>query len=361
MKKVLKIAGIVLLCLVVVVAAYLIYVFASWSRIDDNQPIIAATGSDVAPTAQTGVEYKIVSWNIGFGAYEPDFGFFMDGGTEAWAFSEERLQANMAAIATFLDAQEADFRLLQEVDFDATRSYHMDQWEFLRTCNGLDQHTSSVFAQNYDSPFLFYPFHQPIGASRSGLLTVSDFSIDHAVRRSLSIELGLSRVLDLDRCYSVSRIPVENGKELCLYNLHLSAYSSDGSIADEQLSILLADMQAEYAAGNYVVGGGDFNKDLLGDSAAWFGVSTEGYTWTQPIRSDLFEGTGIALIYPLDELHPQPSCRNADGPYHDGQLVLTVDGFLVSENVTVHADTVIDTDFAYSDHEPVTITFSLNP
>ena len=62
-------------------------------------------------------------------------------------------------------------------------------------------------------------------------------------------------------------------------SLHLSAYTSDGKIADEQLELLLCDMQAEYEAGNYVIGGGDFNKDLLeGGSEAYFGVSTEDYT-----------------------------------------------------------------------------------
>ena len=54
-----------------------------------------------------------------------------------------------------------------------------------------------------------------------------------------------------------------------------------------------------------------------------------------------------------------PSCRNADGPYHQGQYVLTVDGFLVSANVEVQESQVIETGFAYSDHEPVEMTFVL--
>ncbi len=48
-----------------------------------------------------------------------------------------------------------------------------------------------------------------------------------------------------------------------LYDLHLSAYTSDGTIATEQLALLLADMQAEYEKGSWCVAGGDFNKDLL--------------------------------------------------------------------------------------------------
>jgi len=128
----------------------------------------------------------------------------------------------------------------------------------------------------------------------------------------------------------------------------------------EQLKLLLADMRAEYEKGNYCVAGGDFNKDLLGDSAQWFGEADQDYTWAQPLPDGILDGTGITLAAPLDENAPVPSCRNADAPYHEGQYVLTVDGFLVSGNVTVEKATVIDTGFAHSDHNPVSLTFTLN-
>jgi hypothetical protein len=54
-----------------------------------------------------------------------------------------------------------------------------------------------------------------------------------------------------------------------------------------------------------------------------------------------------------------PSCRNADGPYHEGQYVLTIDGFLVSPNVDVTEANVVDTGFAYTDHNPVQMEFTL--
>ena len=66
--------------------------------------------------ARTATPYKLVTFNTGFGAYEPDYSFFMDGGTQSWAWSKERLLKNMAAIQDFLKAQDADFYFLQEVD-----------------------------------------------------------------------------------------------------------------------------------------------------------------------------------------------------------------------------------------------------
>ena len=322
----------ILLAVVLLVGAYVAYVFLDYHRIGDQE--LEAQGEGGATALDTAASYSILSYNIGFGAYEDDYGFFMDGGTESWAWSEERLTKNLNHIADFLKGQ-ADFCLVQEVDIDSTRSYHVDEREPLCDAREGD---SYVFAQNYDSPFLMYPLTQPHGAP---------------------VETGVMKLLDLDRCYSVSRIPTNGSKELILYNLHLSAYTSDGTIATQQLKLLLADMQAEYEAGNWCVAGGDFNKDLLGDSAYYFGEADQAYSWAQPIPEGTFDNYDISLVAPLDESAPVPSCRNADSAYHEGQYVLTVDGFLVSKNVTVENAAVVDTGFQWSDHNPVIMTFTL--
>ena len=115
-------------------------------------------------------------------------------------------------------------------------------------------------------------------------------------------------------------------------------------------------MTAEYEKGNYIIAGGDFNKDLLIDSSKYFGVSGEDYTWAQAFPTDLLEGKGFSLVAPSNA----PTCRNADAPYSDGQFVLTVDGFIVSDNVTVKSCETLDTDFRFSDHDPAAMTFILN-
>ena len=95
MKKVLKIAAIALLAVLAVVLLYVGYVFGTYSRIEDNQALSVTQGSGGVQTAEADTEYKVLCWNIGFGAYEDDFGFFMDGGTESRAWSKERLTANI--------------------------------------------------------------------------------------------------------------------------------------------------------------------------------------------------------------------------------------------------------------------------
>ena len=259
MKKALKIAGCVLLALVILVLGYVAYVFLDYHRIEDNLTL-TAQGS-AASSAQPGVPYTVVSYNIGFGAYEDDYSFFMDGGTESWAWSKERLDENLSLIAQTLKDQMADFYFIQEVDTNSTRSYHRNEADILR--RALTGY-SSVWGQNYDSPFLFWPLTQPHGSSVSGLMTFSSAPIASSLRRSLPIETGVMKLVDLDRCYTVSRVPMENGRELILYAVHLSAYTSDGTIAIKQMEMLLDDMQAEYEKGNYCVCGGDFNRTCWG-------------------------------------------------------------------------------------------------
>ena len=353
MKKALKIIGILLLVLVVAVGGYVAYVFISYHRLPDVDEAVAPAGE----TAKAGEPYTIVTWNLGFGAYSDDYGFFMDGGTESWAFSKDAVYQNIGFAEEQMKALDPNLLVLQEVDTDATRSYHVDEAELVCTAFPGMQ---AYFAQNYDSPFLFYPILKPHGASKSGIVTLSECGFDRQVRVGLPIETGVTKILDLDRCYSKVWIPVENGKHLVLYNLHLSAYTSDGTIAQKQLEILCADMQTEVEAGNYVIAGGDFNKDLLGDSAAVFGEEHRDYSWNQPIP----EGTipaGLTLVAPLDEANPVPSNRIADGPYVKGEtFVNTLDGFIVSDNVTVNDCSVIDTGFKCSDHNPVTMEFVLD-
>lgn len=364
MKKPLKIALYALLALVLAALAYVIYVFAAYYRVEDYQTldVVRTTCESPVPmedAAETDVTYRIASANVGFGAYSSDYSFFMDGGKESRARSAEAAVENIRGEASLVKDLSPDFALFQEVDLDGTRSWHVSEDVYLRdVMDGRE--FDEVYAQNYDSPYLFYPFLSPHGANRAGIITYSTFPISSAMRRSLPIEQGFMKLVDLDRCYSVSRIPMANGKEFVLYNLHLSAYTSDGTIATEQLQMLCADLLAEYESGNYCVAGGDFNKDLLGASGEIFGVAGgENDTWAQPIP----EGTipaGLSLVAPFDPAHPVASCRTANEPYNEETTFrVTVDGFLVSDNVEAVSAAVVDAGYRYSDHNPVYMDFLL--
>ncbi|MBQ3547848.1 MAG: endonuclease/exonuclease/phosphatase family protein [Clostridia bacterium] len=354
-KKVIKISLCVILSLVLIVVGYLGYVIFSYNRIADNQTVTPVkNGLDTSLSVNKG--YTAVIQNLGFGAYTQDFTFFMDGGTQSWAESKESVKSCINQGADTVSGFNPDFILFQEVDFDSTRSYHINQREILEKRFNT---YSSAFAVNYHSAFLAYPFTQPHGASNSGILTLSKFNISASKRRSLPISESFSKFLDLDRCYSVSRIPVENGKELVLYNVHLSAYGGSDEIRTAQMTMLFNDMKAEYEKGNYTVCGGDFNHDFTGDSTQKLnGGQKVDFGWAQPFPEALLPEC-ITRCTDYESL--VPTCRNCDIPYKKGNFTIIVDGFLVSENVETVKVQNIGTEFIYSDHNPVVLEFSLKP
>ena len=255
MKRFLKSIGILTTIIIIIAALYLAYVLIGYQRIEDNQHLEVNNISSEIIT--TGTPYAITTFNIGYGSYSPDYSFFMDGGEYSRAFSEEDVIQNVNGAAAIIAEMDPDFAFFQEVDTDSTRSYHVEEYQLLRECF---PYYSSVFANNYDSPYLYYPINSPVGKSVSGIVTLSKYNIESSLRRSLPLESGLRKLLDLDRCYSITRIPVANGKTLCLINLHLSAFTADVTIGEAQLKMLFEDAKNEYGKGNYVIIGGDFNK-----------------------------------------------------------------------------------------------------
>ena len=62
----------------------------------------------------------------------------------------------------------------------------------------------------------------------------------------------------LDRCFMVNRYPLENGKELLVINTHNEAFDP-GEIRKAQMAYLKEFLLSEYAKGNYIIAGGDWN------------------------------------------------------------------------------------------------------
>ena len=372
-KKVIKITGIILLALVIVLAAYIIYLYASYHRIPDNQELQVeeiSQNTEAGNELTTEKNYSALTYNIGFGAYTPDFSFFMDGGKSSWAKSKDSVKETIKGAGELVASKDPDFALVQEIDLDATRSYHVNEYSILK--ENIPAY-NCVFAQNYDSAFLFYPFTQPHGKSKAGLALFSKYPITGSLRRSFPISTSFTKFFDLDRCYSISRVPVDNGKELVIFELHMSAYGNSDAIREGQIRMLSEDMQKEYEAGNYVICGGDFNHDLKAadtqskasdasnNTQTDSGDSAEPESWAYPFpRSELPEHFSFCL----DQLSEDEknnlwnSARNADMEYVPGETyTVTLDGFIISDNVECTKYENVNTGYSYSDHDPVYMEF----
>lgn len=350
-KGIKAVIGIVCICIIV----YLLYVLLSYKRIKDNLPLKVNRNSTIE-SVKTGQSYQIMTYNIGFGAYTPEFTFFMDGGKSSIAKSKESVVTCVKGAANVAKDYHPDFLLLQEVDLKATRSYHVNEKEIFDSMFPEFDNQAAVI---YDSAFLFYPIWEPHGKSLSTIACYSRPKMQSAIRRSLPISEDMHKFLDLDRCYSKSRVFVEGGKYLCVYNVHLSAYGNDASIRLAQIKMLTSDMGYEYGEGNYIVCGGDFNHDLLNFEED----SKKVESWAHPFpRTELPNHFMFALdLLSLEKRGLQAkSSRSNDIPYDvEKSFVVTLDGFIVSDNIEVVTYEVVDTGFGYSDHNPVSMQFEL--
>ena len=366
MSKTIKRIGKVLLAIILIVVAvaagYIAYMQINYYRIADSQQI--EVERNAAPVLRAGRPYTAVTYNIGFGAYTPDYTFFMDEGimedgthtqgTHGRAVSEQSVLACTHGAIVTLDALEPDFILLQEVDTDSTRSFGVNQKSLIE--EAFTQMGSS-FAVNFHSAFLAYPIPEMHGIVNAGLLTLTGTYVREAERRSYPIdESFFTKFFDLDRCFLIERIPVDNGKQLVLINSHMSAYDEGGLIRAKQMELINSVLADEYAAGNYVIVGGDWNHALC-DSAGLYKSAQQIPPWVAVFDESLLT-QGFRVVRP-GNLEEVPTCRGVDIPYEKGYTyTTTVDGFVISDNVTATAEN-IDTGFTYSDHNPVKITFTL--
>lgn len=375
-KKIIKVTAVTLAAFIaafiLIVAGYVIYVAAQYYRIEDG--IMLEVSGDCGGVAEKGRDYVCVSYNLGFGAYSPGYSFFMDkgemtdgaktAGIYAKGISRDDVAKNVAGQISVLNGLDADFCLLQEVDEKADRSYGINMRGEI--CGSMAAY-SSVYACNFHTANLLYPFNDPIGKTESGILTLSKYKIDSAQRRSFPVtENFIDKLFDLDRCFSVQRLPVSGSdKMLTLVNLHMSAYDEGGVIRARQLETLNAALEAEYAAGNYVVAGGDFNHCLIADGFEDDAQALACYPCGQKIpewvKGSVLHGEELADGFRLcASPEGAATCRGADMPYEKGVNYETViDGFIVSDNIEVIEERTEDTGYMYSDHNPVVLTFRL--
>lgn len=361
-KLLLKIAAAAIAVLLLSVGGYVIYLQTNYYRIADNTPIETNNNKDISLKA--GDTYSAVTYNIGFGAYEPEYTFFMDTGIMkdgtkttgkySRGFSRENTVKNTEGAISVLESLESDFYIIEEVDKKATRSYDVNQYEMIAQ-KFTDY--ASVYTSAFHSVYLFYPLTSPHGYVESGIVTLSKYKIEENMRRQFPVDTSfINKFFDLDRCFTMSRIPVDNGRELVLISLHMSAYDKGGEIRKKQLAMLNDVFEEEYAKGNYVIAGGDWNHDIAG-TIDTFESEQQTPEWVYQL-DDSQLADGFSFVIP-DNVTEVPSCRGADITYEKGvDYTVTVDGFAVSDNVEASSE-VVNTEFAYSDHQPVKLSFKL--
>ncbi len=249
MKIFLKALGLLVGLPTIAIAAFFFWASA---RTADPQTYADTVEYD-APAPAVKSSYTIVSYNIGYlsgltnnTANKPDQSFF-----------EQNLQRAIAAI----QAVAPDVVGLQEVDFDAKRSYETNQAETIAQSLGMK---ASAIAVSWDKNYLPFPYWPPaahFGRILSGQALLSRYPIERNSR------IVLERVDDkpfiykafyLERLAQVSQVSLD-GQPLVVINVHLEAFDEPTRVRQTQFVRSLAE---DYAQTFPVIVIGDFNSAL---------------------------------------------------------------------------------------------------
>ncbi|HPZ00048.1 MAG TPA: endonuclease/exonuclease/phosphatase family protein [Clostridiales bacterium] len=357
-RKALKIIGLILgILLGIILILFIILLAAEYRPKDIAELELSGKGTQ---TLSSGDALTVMTWNTGYGGLGEDADFFMDGGTNVMSADKAQVEENLAGIQSQIQKTNPDVVLLQEVDKNSKRTYHIDE---IQSYEDALPGYQTTYAPNYKALYVPYPLKPTtIGKVNAGQLTLSKYSMSEAERQSLPVSFSWPvSAFNLKRCLLVSRIPVEGtDKELVLVNLHLEAYDSgEGKIAQtKQLKTLL---ETEAKKGNYVIAGGDFNQSFSN-------FDNRDY----PLISDKMWAPGQLDASEFDDNlrcvadNSVPSCRSLDRPLSsvkdtDPELFqyYMIDGFIISNNLSVNSLKTLDLQFKYSDHNPMVLKVTL--
>lgn len=201
-----------------------------------------------AKTADTST-LTVVVWNVAWG-----YGAGSEG--RAVAKPEEHFDLRLEEMVAVLTPLKPDLVLLQEVDFDATRSHHVNQARTLARGLKLPFVAEAVSWVANWVPFPYWPPSAHFGRMRSGGAILSRYPVEYNEVRLL--EKPNSNPFFYNLFYPfryVQEVGIRwHGAPVTVFNTHLEAFSEENRQAQ-------AERFAEWVmrADRPVVVGGDFN------------------------------------------------------------------------------------------------------
>ena len=354
MKKVLLFIGILLISAVLYVGGMILFgVLTKYKPAPvETVELVNPKNQKENPNVLNDSSYTFMIWNLGYGGLGKEVDFFYDEGKMVTS-PKEHVAKNVAGIKDQLVQNNAvDFIMLQEVDRDSKRSYRTDQVE--EFAKVLPEH-DYAFAINYNVQYLPFPFTNPIGKVLGGIQTFSKFTPVESKRIALpGITDFPKKIFYLERCLLMQRYKLAAGKELIVINTHFEAYD-DGSVKKQQMALTKTILEEEYAKGNYVVLGGDWNI-----APPSFNV----HTWEkEPEDQQLYLKNNDPNYVPgWSYAYDSTTATNRKNKYpfdKNKTFTTVIDYYFTSPNIEVEEVKGIDMGFDFSDHQPVKMRIRL--
>lgn len=241
----------------------------------------------------------------------------------------EHIINNMTLAIDDLLIANSDFIFLQEIDQYSTRSQHTNQVHLLKN---VLQNYGYAFASNLKIHYLAIPINGHFGITNQNLMTLSKYQVAESSRVKLPTDFPWHKEMTApDDALLVSRLKTQAGPELVLANVQIQ----DLGNFPEILVIIEAFLKAEYALGNYIILGGDFNSSIT--SIDPFSTVSNFHNF---LNMDNF-------FWAVDET----VATNQNGELSNG--------FLFSDNIDLLALETLQSGFAYSPQNSVSATFML--
>ncbi len=356
MKRFLKIFFRILLIIVIVaavgIAAGGVYLTLNEYSPEDTETL-DVTGSAARQIAP-GTTVSVLTYNIGYGISDAQHDSYMDGGQTVTAESADIVSENMSGIVSTIISANPDICLLQEVDRDSKRSCYTDEVSYFEYSFSA---YNCVFANTRVVSYVPSPLSlNMLGKVDSGIMTIAPFTVTDAQRVSLANnDSWPESVCSEKECMLVESFELSGStKELVVINLQLTDKDADETV--EQYKALCDYIKLEYANGNYVIVGGDFNALL--PSVSTLSGADDDSSDIAVISSSLLS-SGWKYATDDSTATARVMDRTYDAADSDARYYVT-DGFICSPNVIIENVHTIDTLFAYSGHNPVMASFTLN-
>jgi len=318
---------VVLRILLLVVGLATVFFFWASSPTMDEAEYAKIITHNYDTTIDNDSVYSIVTYNIGY----------LSGMTNnrAIAKPKELFDGNLKKVVTEVKKVNPDIIALQEVDYNAARSYEVNQEEEIAKL-GYNYVARGV---NWDEHYVPYPYWPPsmhFGKIVSGQSILSKYELKDYQR------IVLERVADnpfyrdalyLDRLVQVTKVVLE-GKEVVVINLHLEAFDKTTRVRQfEYVLSLFNKYKEEYPT----ILLGDFNSKARDNKA---------------IIQKMFEMDGVGNAAFLTE--------NPENTFDTKDPVERIDYIFYTENTIEYVDGSVLSEFGEaSDHFPVEMKFRL--
>lgn len=217
MKRFLKYLSRFFLLLIVAFVIFFFWASSPTLELSEYQSMIA---NETKSTQKNDSIFSIVTYNIGY----------LSGMTNNLAVEspKEFFDVNMAKVVSEIKEVKPDIMAFQEIDFDASRSYNVNQEEEISKL-GFNYRAQTINWDERYLPFPYWPISMHYGKVVSGQSIISKYPLKEQQR------IVLQRVADapfyrdafyLERLAQVVKV-VLNGKEVVVINIHLEAYEKE--------------------------------------------------------------------------------------------------------------------------------------